>query len=64
MKEVQQWIGMGIGAELTPEDRAAVVADESIRILNAQMVYKRKYVFDQNDQREYFLKWKGRLAMA
>ena len=63
-KEVQQWIEMGIGAELSPEDRAAVEADESIRILNAKMVYKRKYVFDPVDQREYFLKWKGRLAVV
>ena len=55
---------MGIGVELSTEDRAAVEADESIRILNAKMVYKRKYVFDPVDQREYFLKWKGRLAVV
>lgn len=42
----------------------AVEADESIKILNAKMVYKRKYVFDTVDQREYFLKWKGRLAVV
>ena len=55
-KEVQQWVDMKIGESLGPEERARVENDPSILILNAKMVYKRKYTFDPVSKKEYFLK--------
>ena len=36
--------------------------DKKVQVLRSKMVYKRKYEISPTDGKEYFLKWKARLA--
>ena len=62
-KEMQALIDMNIGVQLT-EAQALEVVNSGVKILRSKMVYKRKYGISETDGKEYFLKWKGRLAIV
>ena len=62
-KEMQALIDMDIGVQLT-EKQANDVIKSGVKILRSKMVYKRKYGISEADGKEYFLKWKGRLAIV
>jgi hypothetical protein len=61
-KEVQQLIDMQVGVEQTDEQVRKLQQDPTVRILNSRFVHKRKYKISPVDQKEYFDKWKSRLA--
>ena len=62
-KEMQALVEMDIGVQLT-EQQAHEVIKSGAKILRSKMVYKRKYGISETDGKEYFLKWKGRLAIV
>ena len=62
-KEMQALVEMDIGVQLT-EQQAHEVVKSGAKILRSKMVYKRKYGISEADGKEYFLKWKGRLAIV
>jgi hypothetical protein len=61
-KEVQQLIDMQVGVEQTDEQVRKLQQDPTVRILNSRFVHKRKYNISPVDQKEFFDKWKCRLA--
>ena len=61
-KEVQQLIDMQVAVEQTDEQVRKLQRDTTVRILNSRFVHKRKYKISPVDEKEYFDKWKGRLA--
>ena len=60
--EMKQLNDMQIGRELSAK-QIEEVRRRGIRILRSKMIYKRKYVICPTDKKEYFLKWKARLAV-
>ena len=61
-KEIQQLIEMSVGVMLNDDQARKVEKDPAMKILRSKMVYKRKYQISPVDGKEYFLKWKARLA--
>jgi hypothetical protein len=61
-KEVQQLIDMQVGVEQTDEQVRKLQKDPTVRILNSRFVHKRKYKISPADNKDYFDKWKSRLA--
>jgi len=53
---------MQVGVEQTDEQVRKLQQDPTVRILNSRFVHKRKYKISPVDQKEYFDKWKSRLA--
>jgi hypothetical protein len=62
IKEIQQLIEMSVGVWLDERQAQAVERDKKVQVLGSKMVYKRKYEISPTDGKEYFLKWKARLA--
>ena len=63
-KEIKQLKDYGVGVFPKPEDLPRIRREH--QVLRARMVYKRKYTVIEGADgvaREYFLKWKGRLAV-
>jgi hypothetical protein len=61
-KEIQQLIEMSVGVLLDESQAKTVEKDKQVQVLRSKMVYKRKYEISPTDGKEYFLKWKVRLA--
>ena len=61
-KEIQQLIDMSVGVLLDDKQARDLERDKRVQILRSKMVYKRKYQISPTDGKEYFLKWKARLA--
>ena len=61
-KEIQQLIEMSVGVLLDERQAQAIEKDKKVQVLRSKMVYKRKYEISPTDGKEYFLKWKARLA--
>ena len=61
-KEIQQLIAMSVGVLLDEDEVRKVEKDKTVQILRSKMIYKRKYQISPTDGKEYFLKWKARLA--
>ena len=60
--EMQQLNDMQVGRELT-QAQLEDVRRRGVRILRSKMIYKRKYEICPIDKKEYFKKWKARLAV-
>jgi hypothetical protein len=61
-KEIQELIEMSVGVLLDEGQAQAVERDKKVKVLRSKMVYKYKYEISPTDGKEYFLKWKARLA--
>jgi len=53
---------MSVGVLLDESQAKAVEKDKQVQVLRNKMVYERKYEISPTDGKEYFLKWKVRLA--
>ena len=60
--EMQQLVDMDVGDEIS-EAQIQELRRTKVKILRSKMVYKRKYQVCAEDGREYFKKWKARLAV-
>ena len=63
-KELQQLVDMKVGEMLTEDQETEISSNPNVKILKSKMVYKRKYQICPEDNKEWFLKWKGRLAVV
>jgi hypothetical protein len=55
-------VKMSVGVLLDESQAKAVEKDKQVQVLRNKMVYERKYEISPTDGKEYFLKWKERLA--